>query len=373
MAAGGLFGQGFGQAMSTIPDTSDPFIPLPDTDMIYAVITGELGLFGAAALLLTYMLLVARGFKAAILARDSFSKLLAAGLSSILAIQVFVIVGGVTRVIPFTGVTLPFVSYGGSSILANFMLVALLLLVSDRRRRPERGDAMNRSIVRLFGVVILLFACWSSWTSRWTVFNATALQNNPLNKLAYFASLKVKRGQILADNGDVLAKSVQGQRRHLEARHTRSGRCSPRRSATTSPQSAVGRARVGPQRRRAARAADALSRSSVRSTAPRRSVMTSTRRSIRRRRRWRASCWTRHGATGATSGSVVAIVPQTGAVKVMYSNPTYNDNNPQRPAMPPGIGCQSTRDAGRTSAGLDVQARHDHRGARHRQVHARTR
>jgi cell division protein FtsW (lipid II flippase) len=137
-AQGGLFGQGFGQALLTIPGTNPPvaYIPLPDTDMIYAVITDELGLFGSAAMLLIYLLLVARGFKAAILARDSFSKLMATGLSAILAIQVFVIVGGVTRVIPFTGVTLPFVSYGGSSIMANFILVALLLLVSDRARRP---------------------------------------------------------------------------------------------------------------------------------------------------------------------------------------------------------------------------------------------
>jgi cell division protein FtsW (lipid II flippase) len=135
-AAGGLFGQGFGQAMVTVPgDSSAYLIPAPSTDMIYAVITDELGLFGACALLVTYLLLVARGFKAAILSRDSFSKLMASGLSTILALQVFVIVGGVTRVIPLTGVTLPFVSYGGSSILANFVLVALLLLVSDRARR----------------------------------------------------------------------------------------------------------------------------------------------------------------------------------------------------------------------------------------------
>ncbi len=137
MAAGGLFGQGFGQAMLVTPGLhGTPIIPAADTDMIYAVITSELGLFGSAALLITYLILCGRGFKAAILARDSFSKLLATGLSAILAIQVFVIVGGVTRVIPFTGVTLPFVSYGGSSILANFVLVALLLLVSDRARRP---------------------------------------------------------------------------------------------------------------------------------------------------------------------------------------------------------------------------------------------
>ncbi len=137
-AAGGLFGQGFGRAILTIPG-GGPLIPFPQTDMIYAVITDELGLFGAAAVLVVYLMLVFRGLKAASMAGDSFSALLATGLSAILAVQVFVIVGGVTRVIPLTGVTLPFISYGGSSIVANFVLVAFLLLVSDRARRPARS------------------------------------------------------------------------------------------------------------------------------------------------------------------------------------------------------------------------------------------
>jgi cell division protein FtsW (lipid II flippase) len=136
-AAGGLFGQGFGESvLKTINGT--PLLPAPQTDMIYAVITDELGLFGATAVILTYLLFVARGFKTAILAQDSFSKLMATGLTAVFALQVFVIVGGVTRVIPLTGVTLPFISYGGSSIVANFVLLALLLLVSDRARRPAR-------------------------------------------------------------------------------------------------------------------------------------------------------------------------------------------------------------------------------------------
>ena len=101
----------------------------------------ELGLFGAAAVILTYLLIVQRGLKTALLAGDGFSKLLATGLTAVLALQVFVIVGGVTKAIPLTGVTLPFISYGGSSIVANFVLLALLLIVSDRARAEpaERG------------------------------------------------------------------------------------------------------------------------------------------------------------------------------------------------------------------------------------------
>jgi cell division protein FtsW (lipid II flippase) len=134
-ADGGLFGTGFGQALIKQADGSS-ILPAPQTDLIYAVITNELGLAGACGLLLVYLLVAERGFKIAMLAQDSFSKLLAAGLTAVFALQVFVIVGGVTKVIPLTGVTLPFVSYGGSSIVANFVLLALLLLISDRARRP---------------------------------------------------------------------------------------------------------------------------------------------------------------------------------------------------------------------------------------------
>jgi cell division protein FtsW (lipid II flippase) len=135
-ADGGLLGTGFDQSLLVLPHHREPILPVPESDMIYAVITNELGLAGAAALLLAYLLFVARGLKTAMLARDSFSKLLAVGLSFVVAMQVFVIVGGVTRVIPLTGVTLPLVAYGGSSVVMNFVLLALLLVVSDRARRP---------------------------------------------------------------------------------------------------------------------------------------------------------------------------------------------------------------------------------------------
>jgi cell division protein FtsW (lipid II flippase) len=134
-ADGGMFGTGIGQAL--LKNTNGTTIlPAPQTDLIYSVITNELGLAGAVAVIVVYLLFAERGFKTAILARDSFSKLLATGLTAVFALQVFVIVGGVTQTIPLTGVTLPFVSYGGSSIVANFVLLALLLMVSDRSRRP---------------------------------------------------------------------------------------------------------------------------------------------------------------------------------------------------------------------------------------------
>ena len=135
-ADGGLFGTGFAQSLLNL-EGGARILPAAETDLIYALITNELGLVGAAALIGVYLMIIERGFKIAMLADDSFSKLLATGLTAVFALQVFVIVGGVTKLIPLTGVTLPFVSYGGSSIIANFILLALLLAVSNRARAPR--------------------------------------------------------------------------------------------------------------------------------------------------------------------------------------------------------------------------------------------
>jgi cell division protein FtsW (lipid II flippase) len=110
-------------------------IPDLNTDFIYSALAQELGLIGVSALLLVYMIFVLRGMRIALLAQDGFSKLVAAGLTFGFALQTFIIVGGILRLIPLTGITLPFVSYGGSSVVANFLLLAGLLLVSNRANR----------------------------------------------------------------------------------------------------------------------------------------------------------------------------------------------------------------------------------------------
>jgi cell division protein FtsW (lipid II flippase) len=135
---GGFGGTGLGHGIFT-STSGRHVIPDLNTDFIYSALAQELGLVGVAALLLLYMGFVLRGFRIALAASDGFSKLLAAGLSFGFAFQTFVIVGGITRVIPLTGITLPFVSYGGSSVVANFLLVAGLLLISNRANRQETG------------------------------------------------------------------------------------------------------------------------------------------------------------------------------------------------------------------------------------------
>jgi cell division protein FtsW (lipid II flippase) len=142
MANGGLLGKGLG--------AGQPYLtPLVQSDFIFTAFGEELGLAGVMAILLMYALIVQRGLRTALLVKDPFSKLLAGGLSFMLALQVFVIVGGVTRLIPLTGITTPFLSQGGSSLVASWILIALLARLSDSARRPPPRSIQDEGLTQV--------------------------------------------------------------------------------------------------------------------------------------------------------------------------------------------------------------------------------
>jgi cell division protein FtsW (lipid II flippase) len=143
MADGGVVGAGFGRGYLLYANHI-PTVPDLQTDFIFSAVATELGLVGGVGLILLYLLFAWRGFHIAVRASDGFSKLLAAGLATVFGLQSFIIIGGVTRLIPLTGITLPFVSYGGSSLTANLVLVALLLMVSHRSNIVEAGSTTER-------------------------------------------------------------------------------------------------------------------------------------------------------------------------------------------------------------------------------------
>ncbi len=150
MSWGGLIGRGFGEGDPTR-------ISYAESDFIVGAIGEELGLTGVIAVLLMYGLIVERALRAALISRDGFGKLVAVGLAGVVALQVFVVVGGVTRLIPITGLTTPFLSYGGSSLVANWVIIALLLRISDQARRPvpdlsadqDSPDEMSTQVIKL--------------------------------------------------------------------------------------------------------------------------------------------------------------------------------------------------------------------------------
>ena len=138
-AWGGLFGRGWGLGRPGLT-------PLAKSDMIAAALGEEIGVLGLMAIIMVYGLLIARGFKTALTAPDGFGKLLAAGLSFVFALQVFAIIGGVTRLLPLTGLTTPFMSQGGSSLIANWIIIGILMVISHRARMPQAATAAPQEV-----------------------------------------------------------------------------------------------------------------------------------------------------------------------------------------------------------------------------------
>ena len=255
IANGGFGGTGLGKGTFLTADPRPkPLIPYVNSDFIYSALAQELGLIGAAALLLVFMLFVARGMKIALQADDGFSKLLAAGLTFGFALQTFIIVGGVLRLIPLTGITLPFVSYGGSSVVANFLLLAGLLLVSNRA-----NSTMNKQISRLAIVALVLLAAlvlattyWQSWAVGGLA--ARAGQRDRARRAVPHparADLRLRRQDAARREP---RREAYGGRRSSSAATRRTGSrrrsSATRRRAVRAPGSSAARTRISPPRTR---------------------------------------------------------------------------------------------------------------------------
>ena len=244
LADGGLFGTGIGQGMPTL-------IPVVESDFIFSAIGEEMGLLGASAVLFLFMLFTVRGFLTAARAKSDLSAFMAVGLTSAISFQAFLIVGGVTKLIPLTGVTLPFMSQGGSSLLASFIIVGLLLRCGDEgtgtqveidgpgvsvRRgmaagkagtalhldTPESGvlgrRALSKRLTVLTAIFTLLIAALIANLFYVQVVQAEELKTRPSNNHTIARKAYVDRGSILTSDGVTLAESV----RQADGTYTRS-------------------------------------------------------------------------------------------------------------------------------------------------------
>jgi len=214
LADGGVIGLGIGRGL---PGR----IPFVETDFIFTAVAEELGLLGGAALVIAYLVFCMRGLATATRARSDAAAIMATGLVATLGLQAFVIIGGVTRLIPLTGITLPFVSYGGSSLLSNFILLGLLMRAGDAGTGGETeiavtGDAgllgrlaLTRRLTGVAGFLAVLMVALVVNLTYVQVVAAADLKSNPANTRGLTAELKQERGAIITSDGVVLARSVK--------------------------------------------------------------------------------------------------------------------------------------------------------------------
>lgn len=212
LGAGRVLGLGIGNGLPSR-------IPFVETDFIFAVIAEELGLVGGTAIIIAYLIFCLRGMATAARARSDIAAFTAAGLVGVFALQTFVIIGGVTRLIPLTGITLPFVSYGGSSILSNFILLALLLRAGDAATGQQTElvsaghagvlgrFALSRRLVRTSVVISLLMTALIVNLTWIQVLQADTLAAHPANTRGLAREIRSPRGAILTADGEILASS----------------------------------------------------------------------------------------------------------------------------------------------------------------------
>jgi cell division protein FtsW (lipid II flippase)/cell division protein FtsI/penicillin-binding protein 2 len=204
-AAGGVLGTGLGLGHSILIGFA------AKSDFVLATAGEELGLAGLAAVYVLYALLVERGYRAGLALRDAFGRLLAVGLASIVALQVFVIAGGVTGLIPLTGMAMPFLAQGGSSVVTNWAIVALLIRLSDRARRTPVPDGppgpMTRCIRHAGALCAVLLAALLVNAFRVQVVQAGSLDRSPANRRDAIARYAQPRGDIVVDG-----RAVTGSR-----------------------------------------------------------------------------------------------------------------------------------------------------------------
>ncbi|NOR88724.1 MAG: hypothetical protein GQ524_00570, partial [Anaerolineales bacterium] len=198
LASGGVIGSGFGLG-------SPGFVPAVHTDFIFTAITEEFGLLGGLAVIALFAVLVSRGLRVAFLSRDPFGALLSAGVSISLGLQAVLIIGGNIRLLPLVGVTLPFVSYGGSSLVTSFLLLGILLLLSGK---TERNEIFTRPLTALYYGNLVAWGALAITLGWWTVYRAPILVSRTDNPRRAVEELYTKRGSIMDESGELLAEST---------------------------------------------------------------------------------------------------------------------------------------------------------------------